>query len=330
MLVAAGGFALYRKETFVFDLAPRFGTLSTAAARQRFADLFLQGYLGKVPGLDVEPCVRAAVGQSRSPQEFLPRLMTRIANDQRVDRWVEATPIHVLYMREIARAVPDALFVHVIRDGRDCALSNDKQGWVWTLPWDKSRRLGVAALYWEWMVRAGQSYGRESPERYREVRFEELVGDPRRVLAEIGAFLDHDLNYDRIAQNPVHALKTPNTSFRGERKRPDFNPVGRWGHQCSPADIGLCESLVGPFLRELGYTLAYAPASRLGTRIMRALYLGYFSAKHALKVRTPLGRVMTSTRAWAEQPRAGEQPLRATPQAPAVVPRPQYASVTKQ
>ena len=42
---------------------------------------------------------------------------------------------------------------------------------------------------------------------YLEVRFEQLIGDPRAALTEVGRFIDHDLDVDRIAANPVHALK---------------------------------------------------------------------------------------------------------------------------
>ena len=89
LLVAAGGFAFYRKETFFFDVVRRFPTWSTAEARERFIQSFLQGYLGKVPGLDVEPLVRDAAAESRTPQEFLPRLMTAITRTQGMGRWLE-------------------------------------------------------------------------------------------------------------------------------------------------------------------------------------------------------------------------------------------------
>ena len=75
MLVAAGGFAFYRKETYFYDLAPRFPRLASARARQDFLDRFLAGYLGRVPGLDVVPIARRAIDQSRTTVEFLPRLM---------------------------------------------------------------------------------------------------------------------------------------------------------------------------------------------------------------------------------------------------------------
>ena len=202
-------------------------------------------------------------------------------------------PIHVLHLHAIKRAVPEALFVHVIRDGRDCALSNTGQRWVPTLPWDSERRLGVAALYWEWMLHAGRAYGRADPASYFELRFEDLIADPRATLDRLGRFIDHDLDYDRIQQNPVHALKRPNTSFREERDRPDFNPIGRWKDRCSPADLRLCEQLIGPSLEELGYELttrADGTGGQSRRLVMRAIYVRHFATKHWLKTHTPLGR----------------------------------------
>jgi hypothetical protein len=241
--------------------------------------------------------------------------MDGITLAQGMDRWIEATPIHVLHLHAIRRAVPKALFVHVIRDGRDCALSHTGQRWVPTLPWDRERRLGVAALYWEWMLRAGRAYGRVDPAGYCELRFEDLIADPRATLDRLGRFIDHDLDYDRIQQNPVHALKAPNTSFREERDRPDFNPIGRWKDRCSPADLRLCEQLIGPSLEELGYELTTRAdgAGQSRRRVMRAIYVRHFTTKHWLKTQTPLGRLLTSTRIWAEQPKAGEALVRPTP-----------------
>ena len=316
MLIAAGGFAVYRKETYFYDLVPRFGSLQTPHLRDRFLHQWLNGYLGKVPGLDLDRLARKAMSETRHRREFLPRLMDAIATAQQAHRWVEATPAHLLYINEIRKAVPHALVLHVIRDGRDCALSYERQGWLSTLPWDRGRRVGVAALFWEWMVRNGRARGRLAPDRYREVRFESLVTDPRAALQEIGRFIDHDLDYDRMQQNPVHSLRKPNTSFREERKRGDFNPVGRWQARAADENVQLCEALVGPFLRELGYALSTSrtpPAQRLRARAMRAFYLPYFASKHSLKARTPLGRLLTNTSVWDEQPR-GAAPAEPVPQ----------------
>src|SRR5262245_9591737 len=88
LLVAAGGFAFYRKETYFFDVVRRFSSWSTPEARRRLVEAFLQGYLGKVPGLDVVPLVRQAAAGA-NPHEFLPRLMTAITQTQGMTRWIE-------------------------------------------------------------------------------------------------------------------------------------------------------------------------------------------------------------------------------------------------
>jgi adenylylsulfate kinase len=312
MLTAAGGFAVYRKETHFYNLAPRFPRLTNPLQRQRFTDEFLSGYLGKVPGLDVEPFVRRALEQCRSTHEFLPLLMNAITSAQEMDRWIEGTPAHVSEMHQIRQAVPDALFVHVIRDGRDCALSNSSQRWMSGVLSKHVGRLGVSALFWEWMVRTGRAFGRANPSVYLEVRFEDLIADPSATMSHVGRFIDHDLDCERIMQNPVHAMNVPNTSFRDERERGEFNPVGRWKDRCAPPDVEQCERLVGDCLTELGYTLAYPAqfaARRSRARAVRASYLQYFSTRHWLKSKTILGRFMTNTSVWREQPRAGERPL---------------------
>jgi len=260
-----------------------------------------------VRGLAVEPMIRAALAESTTIGDFLPRLMTRITEAQRMNRWLEGTPAHVLCMESIKASVPDALFVHVIRDGRDCALSTARQYWVAPLGLDRRRATGVAALYWEWMVRAGRTYGGRDPADYHEVRFEELVGEPQRALEGVGRFIGHTLDFERIARSRVHALKQPNTSFREERARGCFNPVGRWKAPDLAEDVKLCERLVGPFLHSLGYPRAF-PEERAGLteRRMRLMYMTHFRVKQFAKAHTPLGRLLTSSRPWAQQPHAGE------------------------
>ena len=63
-------------------------------------------------------------------------------------------------------------------------------------------------------------------------------------------------------------------------------------------------------------------------RRMRATYLGLFEAKHLLKAHTPLGRFMTSTRVWDEQPKAGEAPDGPSPRAPPPMPHTETSEKT--
>ena len=81
-------------------------------------------------------------------------------------------------MLRIKKDFPDALFVHIIRDPRDIALSLDKRGWTRPLPWHRDKALIAAGLYWEWIVRKGRKLGSKLGRNYLEIRYEDLVKLP--------------------------------------------------------------------------------------------------------------------------------------------------------
>jgi hypothetical protein len=123
------------------------------------------------------------------------------------------------------------------------------------------------------------------------VRFENLVERPRETLAELGEFIGHDLDYDRIQGAGIGSVSEPNTSFQGEATREGFHPVGRWKTKLSREEIANFEALVGDFLQELGYRLN-SERRRGGLRALRlrSTYFPLFSAKQWVKMNTPMGR----------------------------------------
>ena len=166
------------------------------------------------------------------------------------------------------------------------------------------------------MVRAGQAWGRLFPQDYLEVRFEDLIDAPAETLRRIGLFIDHDLSHDRILKNPVHAMYVPNTSFDRNVSGARFDPVGRWRTPEAAPEVRRCERVVGPFLKALGYSVTKDTRNRVRAAFTRAVYLNYFRLKHAAKVHTPIGRLVTRAGVWAEQPRADERPVRQIPNPP--------------
>jgi hypothetical protein len=293
MLLSAGGFAVYRAESNVFNiLAPRFRGMRSAEDRNELLELWLRSKLFRVSGLDAGEISAKIMAECRGGGDFLRIVMQEIARKQGVGRWADCTPEHLLYMEEIKRQIPDALFIHIIRDGRDVALSYVKQGWSYPLPWDRQEALGVAGLYWEWIVRKGRERGKRLGASYHEVRFEELIANPQETLSRIGVFIDHDLDYDRIQHNGIGSVSDPNSSFAGESEG-TFNPIARWKKKMSPQQIATFEGLVGGFLGELGYSpfSEAKPRTSLRAARLRATYLPMFEAKHRMKA-TALGRLV--------------------------------------
>jgi hypothetical protein len=296
LLLSAGGFAEFHTQMNVFDvLEPIYGDLSVAANRENAMKKWLASKAFEVSGLDANEISAKIWAECRSAADFLRIIMDQIARKQGVERWVDSTPTNIPHMLRIAHDFPDAKFVHIIRDARDVVLSLDKRGWTRPLPWDKSRSLLAAGVYWEWIVRKGRKFGAAlGPERYQEVRYEELVKAPRETLARLGQFLHHDLDYDRIQNSSIGSVKNPLTSFKEDLQQGEFTPVGRWKQKFSPAQLQLFEALVGKYLRELGYVLSNAEkrTSSFTVSQMRMVYGAFYPFKQWAKVHTPLSRWM--------------------------------------
>ena len=294
MLLSAGGFANYRSESNVFNLlSPKFSGMRSIADRKALLDVWLKSILFRVSGLDRDAIAKKIISHCNSAGEFLQMVMQEVAHAQGAARWAECTPEHILFMQEIKQQIPDALFIHIVRDGRDVALSYARQGWSHPLPWDRNDRLGVAGLYWEWLVRKGREQAKELGPDYCEIRFEDLIAKPQETLAELGSFIDHDLNYEAIQRAGIGAVTEPNTSFSVER-RASFNPVGRWKTTITAEEIAALEELVGSLLTLLGYELSSTVkrGGKFHAARMRAIYLPMFEAKQWAKTKTPLGRLV--------------------------------------
>jgi len=292
--MSAGGFAVYRGYLPIYKmLIPRFGTMEKMQNRRKIVETWLRSKGFRRSDLDPNQLMELAISGCRTGGDFIRVVMDTIAENQGVDRWAVYDPDNVLYIPRIKADIPTALFIHIIRDGRDIALSLKKMGGFRPLPWDrKSGSLLATALYWEWTVHKGRHYGSQIPDDYIEVHYEDLVRNPASTLATLGAFLHHDLDYERI-HSAVNRLKS-NSSFVEEEKQGRETPVQRWKDKLSSQDIAAIETLVGRSLEEFGYPLTTPQSKRepgLREKWMRAVYPLFLDTKLALKIRTPLGRM---------------------------------------
>jgi len=294
MLLSAGGFAHFRTQLNVFDvLRANYGELGVLENKRRMMKEWLQSRAFMVSGLDAASIEAKVLSECRSTADFQRIVMKEVAQKQGVDRWADSTPTNIPYLLEIKRGFPDALVIHIIRDGRNAALSLDRHGWSRPLPWDRRRGLLAAGIYWEWIVRKGRMLGESVKPDYTEVRYEDLVNKPRETLAAVGRFIDHDLDYDRIQKAAVGSVRKPLTTFTAELEQGSFNPVDRFKTVFSNEDLRLFESLVGDYLQQLGYKLV-TPEAHLdhGFRVnaLRLIYFRLNDVKQLVKSKTRLSR----------------------------------------
>ena len=294
-LLSAGGFAIYRGYLPVYKmLIPRFGDLDNPQNRKRLVNTWLRSKGFRRSGLDAQQLTDKLLAECRNGGDFIRVVMDEIARNQGVVRWAVYDPDNLLHMQRIKADIPEALFIHVIRDGRDIALSLSKMQGFTPFPWNrKSRGLRETALYWEWMVRKGRQYGTLIGNDYIEVRYEELTTQPESVLSRLGNFLDHDLDYERIQRTKLGRLSESNSSFRQEAAEKQSNPVNRWRERLSPREVAGLEAMVGDCLTEFGYPLSLPEQQRrpgIQEQWMRLVYPNFLDAKLWLKISTPAGR----------------------------------------
>ena len=177
-------------------------------------------------------------------------------------RWGDKTPGYGKRLVRIARALPEARFVHVIRDGRDVALSRRKRA---TNPASVEKH----AKRWQARTKSTRRRARKV-DHYIEERYEELVLDPEPVLRRVCEFieLDYDpvmLRYYERAEERLREIANPFPKMSAERRLeahrlaaqpPQRGRVAAWREEMTPAEIAEFEAAAGGMLDELGYERA--------------------------------------------------------------------------
>lgn len=182
-------------------------------------------------------------------------------------RWGDKTPPYVTHLQEISVLLPETRFVHLIRDGRDVALS--MRG-LW---FDAAGgNLEDQAANWVWRIREARQQAAFCP-HYLEVRYEDLLENPPEVLRRVCDFIEldyapemaryHESAGDRLqaeiqdrhdATGQVIVSKAQREAiFERVGAPPDHTRAGRWRREMSAAERGRFEAVAGESLRELGY-----------------------------------------------------------------------------
>jgi hypothetical protein len=296
MILSSGNFAVYRMESQVFNLLePRFRPLSVLANRRGMLDAWYKSRLYTRTELTPDEVELQVLRECRNGGDFLRIVMEAMCRKQGVERWAETTPDHLLYLDSIKETIPEALVIHVIRDGRDVALSWEKKGQIKRLPTDRLRPAMAASVYWEWIVSKGQAAGKKLGGDYLELHYEDLVQRPKEVLAQVEPFIEHRLGHEQIMRVAIGSVAAPNTAFQGESR----SPIGRWKTDLPADELEILESLIAESLQRNGYPLSTPASKQADLARTKAAYRKYFAAKLWVKTRTPVGKwLVTRDLSW--------------------------------
>lgn len=218
-------------------------------------------------GVDPD-AVRARIPRTADFPDVIRAVYECYAESRGKRRFGDKTPLYLLHLELLEHAFSRPVYVHIMRDVRDAALSyaampgGHPRGWLWAA--------GVAdfACRWRRQVERTRRFGSSiGPDRYVELRYEDLVLEPERRLREVCAriglnFEDSMLEYYRDAD--------VSTLVNHKRLAEPPSPSARtWREVMRADDVERLEAVAGELLDELGYERAFPrPSARARARML--------------------------------------------------------------
>jgi hypothetical protein len=234
-----------------------FGDLHDADNRRRLADWIVGRKGSRFADLGLDPQAVAAEIVAGPPTlgSALGIVFRAYARRFGKPRWGDKRPGYLPHLDVLLRMWPNAQFVHLIRDGRDCVASLQE------MPWYR-HDVYHAICTWRESIDYGRRYARRlGPGGYYELQYERLVTDSAGELAALCRFLGEE--YDPAMTEPQDIAKRTVPAWKkwhsDTRTAVRSGRVGSWTGRLEPWEIGLAEAALGSRLTDYGYELSGAP-----------------------------------------------------------------------
>lgn len=229
-----------------------YGDLSIAAHRERLLnDISRERFFertGRNFGFVLD---RSRVERSMSAPTYaamLAGIFSQLAEHNGLSRWGDKTPEYIEQPSILRSLFPDAQFVHVVRDGRDVALSS-------FLTHFGGKNAYKTATDWAKAMTAMRRFAEEVPAGcLHELRYEDLMAKPIESFSALIPFLGIDdragLVRDAVAAGITGELRQDNAY--------------KWRSKMSASQVAVFEAVAGSHLSRYGYERRYPEAAPLG------------------------------------------------------------------
>jgi len=173
--------------------------------------------------------------------------------------WVEKTPYNEFHTDRIFRWWSKAKCLHIVRDPRDNFVSYVRKHPDWNAKgfarnWKLSTRAGLANI---------ASFG---DQRYRMIRFEDLLTSPDVVMGQIADFLNIKWHDNLLQPTRVGDTWRGNSMFSEKYQAISTAPIGRWQSLITAYDLTILQIICGQLMNELDYLIAKADRKQFTPR----------------------------------------------------------------
>jgi peptidoglycan/xylan/chitin deacetylase (PgdA/CDA1 family) len=115
------------------------------------------------------------------------KVLDNLAVEQGKSVWLEKTPEHIYCIEYLEKLLPDALFIHILRNGMDVITSMYESSRKAPDPWGGEWTLEHCITRWKEAISINYLYA--GKKNHILVKYDELVEDPSRALSNICKFI---------------------------------------------------------------------------------------------------------------------------------------------
>ena len=234
----------------------RFGDLTAESNRRALARWIVDTPATRAHdlGLDPEALVAEIVAGPPTLGSAVGIVFRAYARRFGKPRWGDKRPAYVDNLDIVLRLFPDAQIITITRDGRDCVASLKE------MPWHRAGIFESMSAWARAVDRSRAAARRLGPSGHHEISYERLVQEPEPVLRELCDFLGEA--YDPAMTEPAEVAKVAVPADKTWHERThgavSDDRVGTWRRRLEPAEVALCEAVLGSRLVERGYDLSGA------------------------------------------------------------------------
>lgn len=179
-------------------------------------------------------------------------------------RWVQKATSYVFHVDRILTTFPDAYLVFLVRNPLDVAASLKRRG----------NGGDLFRMAWGWRSGVGLAFAhqRSHPDRFRVVRYEDLVQSPEAVVRDVCAFVG--LPYSDEAVDVAHVNRAEDKyALTSERRGITASRVFHYGSILGTGEAAAVRQVAGGLLDE-AYPELVGPAPTVRVRARGLLYVG--------------------------------------------------------
>ena len=134
-------------------------------------------------------------------------VLDTLATEKNKDIWLEKTPQHIYYVDYLEKLLPDALFIHILRNGIDVIASTYEATRQNSGPDGWSGEWSIDFCFQRWQEAISISYQYAEKNNHILVKYEEFVENPRLTLLNICEFAQIDFDESMLVRYKETAPK---------------------------------------------------------------------------------------------------------------------------